>query len=120
MVEEVLADWTAIAHWAAEVDARQRIAAFAARHQPLRNTGGDCPTRRKLLVLRQQLPGLREGILVNENRDCDLDPFRLRPLSVSTVARDDPAGQAKRPCDALTRCSRRGRLVNVRPNFTVS
>ncbi|HEY0723252.1 MAG TPA: hypothetical protein VGD41_04545 [Pyrinomonadaceae bacterium] len=73
MIEEVLADRTIIAHWTAKMTpsvgtkasvvvdvacARagrctgQRIAALAARHQPLHDAGGDCPTRRKLLVGR--------------------------------------------------------------------
>ena len=125
MVEQVLADRTIIAHWPAKmapsvgtkasvvVDvacaragrcARQRIAAFAARHQPLHDTGA-IVRRGASACFRQQLLSPREGILSNDRRDRNLDPFRSEAAPGEHCRVRRPAAQAKRPCDALTRRS---------------
>src|SRR6201998_2894626 len=126
MVEEILANGAVIAHWGAEASpsvgteasvvvnvagtgarrcARQRIAAFAARHQALDNAGCDRATRCELLVLLQQFPGSREGILINDGGDRNLDPIDTSSFVVGAVARADAAAQAWRACDTLARHS---------------
>jgi hypothetical protein len=84
---------------------RQRIAAFAARHQALHDAGCDCPTRRQLFVLHQQSLGLSEDVLVTDRRDRDRDPVGTRPFVMGAVARADTAAPALWARDALTRRS---------------
>lgn len=115
VVEEILTNWTDVAYRSAEVPPsigaeasvvvdvargrarrrmRQRIAAFAARHQALHNAGRDRATRPELLVLRQQLLGSSEGVLINDCRNRDLDQVGARPFVVGAIALADAAAQA--------------------------
>jgi hypothetical protein len=60
----------------------------------LHNAGCDRATRRELLVLLQQFLGSREGILINDGGDRNLDPVGTRSFVVGAAARADAAAQA--------------------------
>src|SRR5205823_11115280 len=57
-------------------------AAFAARHQALHDAGCDRATRRMEFVRPKPLRGQRKGLLGDNRRDRNLDPFLSWPLVV--------------------------------------
>lgn len=79
------------------------ISAPAAAHQTLYETRLDRASPRPYFVLVQQFLRARKGVLGDERRHRDLDPFLARPLVVSTVAAGHSAAQAQRARHTLAR-----------------
>ena len=118
VVEQVLAHRTAVAQRAVEIApgvgtqaavvgdlagtglgrrAIQPVAAFAARHEPLRDAGRSGPALGEDLVLLQPLFGKGEGLFADDRRHRDFDPVFSRPLVTDAVASGEPVAAAQRP-----------------------
>src|SRR5262249_12892854 len=78
------------------------VAAFAARHQALHDAGCDRTTGRMDFVRLKPLRGQRKGLLGDNRRDRNLDPFLSLPLLIGTVPWCRRASQTNWPRDALS------------------